>query len=120
MGRIVHADNSEFFRKLMKTFLSELGHDAGSFAGGKDAAASVKAGKADCVITGLQLADMSGEEFIKRLAGVPQKVPVVVVTSSNDEVQHKRLGALGVKAVIQKSGDWKGELSNHLSNMGNW
>ena len=118
MSRIVHVDNSEFFRKLMKTFLSELGHEAESFAGGKDAAAAVKAGKIDCAITSMQLADMSGEEFIKRLADSPQAVPVMVVTSSNDEAQHKRLGALGVKAIIQKSGDWKGELGIQLANIG--
>ena len=118
MGHIVHVDNSEFFRKLMKTFLSELGHDAESFSRGKDAVAVVKAGKADCVITGMQLEDMSGEEFVKRLVDSPHAVPVVVVTSSTDEAKYKRLNALGVKVIIQKSGDWKGELSRQLANMG--
>ena len=115
MSRIVHVDNSEFFRKLMKTFLSELGHESENFSRGEDAVNKVKAGKADWVITGLSLADMGGEEFIKRLAVSAQLVPVIVVTSSDEEAQHKRLDALGVKAVIQKSGDWKDTLAQQLA-----
>ena len=110
MKHIIHTDNSEFFRKLMKTFLSELGRESENFDRGEDAIASVKEGNAYCVITGLALADMTGEEFIKRLKVLPQTLPIIVVTSSDDEIQAKRLHALGVKAIIKKSGDWQKEL----------
>ena len=76
--------------------------------------AAVRAGKANCVITGLSLADMSGEEFIKRLTVSNQALSVIVVSSSADENHIARLKALKVKAVIQKSGDWKEELNNIL------
>ena len=115
MSRIVHVDNSEFFRKLMKAFLSELGHESENFPRGEDIVNRVKAGKADWVITGMTLADMSGEELIKRLAVSAQSIPVIVVTSSDEEAQHKRLDALGVRAVIQKSGDWKDILAQELA-----
>ena len=110
MKHIIHVDNSEFFRKLMKTFLSELGLESESFERGEDAMNAVKAGKANCVITGLSLADMSGEEFIKRLTVSNQALSVLVVTSSDGEAHTARLNALKVKAIIHKSGDWKGEL----------
>jgi len=116
MSHIVHADNSEFFRKLMKTFLVELGHESENFARGEDAVSAVKAGRTDWVITGMSLADMGGEEFIKRLAVSEVSAPVIVVTSSDEKTQHTRLNALGVKAIIQKSGDWKTELADHLMN----
>ena len=115
MSRIVHVDNSEFFRKLMKTFLSELGHESMSLARGEDAVSEVKAGSADWVITGMSLADMGGEEFIKRLAVSDRSAPVIVVTSSDEKTQYKRLNALGVKAIIQKSGDWKSDLAEILT-----
>ena len=115
MSRIVHADNSEFFRKLMKTFLMELGHESESFARGEAVVDEVKEVNIDIVITGMSLADMSGEELIKRLAVSAQALPVIVVTSSDEVKQHKRLEALGVKAVIQKSGDWKSELAQQLA-----
>ena len=110
MKHIIHVDNSEFFRKQVKTFLSESGHYSESYASGEEAMKAVEAGKVNCVITGLILSDMSGEELMKRLAVSPKTVVKIVVTSSTDEAQHKRLEALGVKAIIQKSGDWKSEL----------
>jgi len=114
MSSIIHVDNSEFFRKQMKTFLSEIGLDPQSFACGEDAINAVKTGKATTIITGLELSDMTGEEFIKRLAVIPGSVPVIVVTSNNKEVREKRLVALGAMAIIGKSGDWKGELGKIL------
>jgi len=110
MKHIIHVDNSDFFRKQLKTFLSETGHYSESFASGEEAMKAVNAGKVNCVITGLSLADMSGEEFLKRLAVSSSTVVKIVVTSTNNEAQYKRLEALGVKAIIQKSSDWKSEL----------
>ncbi|MCL1837095.1 MAG: response regulator [Treponema sp.] len=115
MSHIVHVDNSEFFRKLMKTFLSELGHESESFAKGEEAIAAVKAGRAEWVISGMSLADMSGEEFIKRLMVSDKSAPVIVVTSADDETQLKRIKALGVKAAMQKSADWKSDLAEILT-----
>ena len=114
MKHIIHVDNSEFFRKQVKTFLTEKGIDSESFAGGEDAMKAVNEGKVNCVVTGLSLADMTGEEFVKRLAVSSATVVKIVVTSSTDETQYKRLKALGVKTIIQKSGDWKSELGKVL------
>ena len=114
MKHIIHADNSDFFRKLMKTFMSEKGLECESFEKGEDAVNAVAEGRATFVITGLSLADMSGEEFLKRLMTLPQKTPVIVVTSSDESGKHKRLNALGAKSIILKSGDWKAELTKIL------
>jgi len=114
MKHVIHVDNSEFFRKLMKTFMAEKGLELESFEKGEDAVSAVAGGRAAFVITGLSLADMSGEEFLKRLMTLPQKTPIVVVTSSDETVKHKRLEALGVKAIILKSDDWKAELERIL------
>ena len=114
MKHIIHVDNSEFFRKLMKSFLAEKGLECESFDKGEDAVNAVAGDKATFVITGLSLADMSGEEFLKRLITLPHKTPVIVVTSSSEAEKHKRLEALGVKAVILKTDDWKTELKKLL------
>jgi two-component system cell cycle response regulator len=114
MAKIIHVDNSEFFRKLMKTFLSELGLESESFDRGNDALNAVSTGEVSFVITGLALADMSGEELIKRIVASPRPVPVIAVTSNDESSQAKRLSALGVKANILKSGNWKDELRNIL------
>ena len=115
MSQILHVDNSDFFRKLMKAFLSGCGYQSENFARGGDTLAAAESGSVICVIAGLALSDMSGEEFIKRLAVTVPAVPVIVVTSENDEAQHHRLMALGVKAIIQKSADWKEQLGEQLA-----
>ena len=115
MRHIVHVDNSEFFRKLMKTYLSEVGLECESFERGEDAVNAVKGDRVSFIITGLELADMGGEELIKRLTVLPRKTPVLVVTSKEEAVQSKRLEALGVRATILKSGNWKEELGKLLN-----
>ena len=115
MKHVIHVDNSEFFRKLMRSFLSEKGLECESLDKGEDAVNAVADGRAAFVIAGTSLADMSGEEFLKRLMTLPQKVPVIVVTSNNNDVKHRKLEALGVKAIILKSGEWKQELQKRLN-----
>jgi len=116
MRRIVHVDNSKFFRKLMNIFLSELGLICDGFDLGEDALTAVMTGDVSCVITGLELPDMSGEKLISRIiAFAPNALTIIVVTSSaNDEERVKALEALGVKATIQKAGDWKEKLREHF------
>ena len=111
MKHIIHVDNSEFFRKQVKTFLSETGHYSEGYSRGEDAMKAVESGKVNCVIMGLHLSDMTGEELIKRLLAYPKHVVIIVVTASHNEKLLKRLESLGVKTIIQKSGDWKSELT---------
>ncbi|MCL2181097.1 MAG: response regulator [Treponema sp.] len=114
MNHVIHVDNSDFFRKLMKTFMAEKGLELESFEKGEDAIEAVAGGRAAFIITGLSLADMTGEELLKRLMTLPQKTPVIVVTSSDEAVNNKRLEALGAKAIILKSDNWKAELEKIL------
>ena len=67
------------------------------------------------MITGLELFDMSGEEFIKRLFFAPSPVSVIAVTSSSNEERNKYLESLGVMAIVQKSGSWKEDLRSILT-----
>ena len=115
MSNIIHVDNSGFFRKMMKTFLLEIGLESESYSRGEDALDIVATGRVSCVITGLELVDMSGEELIKRLFFAPQPVSIIVVSSNSDETRNKYLEALGVMAIIQKTGTWKEDLRKILT-----
>jgi DNA-binding response OmpR family regulator len=116
MRYIVHVDNSKFFRKLMKVFLSEIGLVSEGYDLGEEALNAVMSGDVSCVITGLELPDMSGETLISRLIAVaPSAMTIIVVTSSaHDEERVKALESMGVKATIQKAGDWKEKLREHF------
>ena len=114
MIRIVHVDNSKFFRKLMKIFLSELGMQSEGFDRGEDAINAVKNGGISCVITGLELPDMTGERLIEEIIATGRSLTIIAVTASGDEERVRNLETMGVKATIQKAGDWKEKLREYL------
>ena len=111
---VVHVDNSKFFQKVMKVFLAELGIQSDSFERGEDVLDVVESHKVSCVITGLELADMSGENLIKKLMFASYGMTIIAVTSSDDDVRAQRLAELGVKATIQKGGNWKEKLREYF------
>ena len=111
---VVHADNSRFFRKVIKIFLGELGIDSDSYDCGEDVLDAVSNRKVSCVITGLELADMKGEELIKQLILSGHSMTIIAVTSSINEIRIRYLEDLGVKATIQKGGNWKEKLREYF------
>jgi len=111
---VVHADNSAFFRKVMNHFLAELGIESKGFERGEDVLDAVEARKVSCVITGLELLDMSGEDLIKRLLFASYSMTIIAVTGDASEERAQRLSELGIKATIQKGGDWKEKLREYF------
>jgi two-component system cell cycle response regulator len=111
---IVHIDNSDFFRKVMKKFLTGAGFDVEGFDNAEDAAMAVSGGQASMVISGLAFAGMKAEDFIRRTrenyAG-----PIVVISSSLDSRTAASLKTLGVKAAFDKSGPWQEALKAELA-----
>jgi len=114
MGHIIHVDNSRFFRKAMKFFLAELGLESVDFERGADAVTAIAGGRVSCLITGLELPDMKGEELIGQLDLSGRPMTVIAVTSSRDGDRIRHLETLGVKATIQKGGDWKEKLREYF------
>jgi len=111
---VIHADNSTFFRKVIKVFLAELGIDSDSFDKGDDVLNEVGNRKVSCVITGLELADMTGEELIRQLIYSGHSMTIIAVTSSLNEDRIASLEQMGVKATIQKGGNWKEKLREYF------
>ena len=111
---VIHVDNSGFFRKVMKVFLTELGIDSDNFDRGEDVLNAVSNRKISCVITGLELADMSGEELIRQLLFSGHSMTIIAVTGSADDERSQRLADMGVKATIQKGGNWKEKLREYF------
>lgn len=98
----------------MKIFLAELGLESEDFDRGEDVLDVVEARKVTCVITGLELADMRGEELIRQLTFTAHPMTIIAVTSTGDEVRIRRLEEMGVKATIQKGGNWKEKLREYF------
>jgi FixJ family two-component response regulator len=111
---VIHADNSGFFRKVMQVFLSELGLESKGYERGEDVLDAVEARKVSCVITGLELMDMRGEDLIKKPLFSSNSMTIIAVTSSHSEERPQLLAEHGVKATIQKGGDWKEKLREYF------
>jgi DNA-binding NtrC family response regulator len=116
MKKIIHADNSDFFRKLMKSFLEAEGFEVESFENAQEANMAIAGGLGDMIIIGLTFSDIEGEKFLKKtiesFAG-----PVIVVSSSVDGKRAKKLIDIGAKAVINKADTWKEKLKLYLSSL---
>jgi FixJ family two-component response regulator len=111
---VVHVDNSAFFRKVMKIFLNELGIESEGYDRGEDVLDAVGTRKVSCVITGLELVDMSGEELIRQLLYAGHSMTIIAVTSSSNDERTQTLTELGVKGTIQKGGNWKEKLREYF------
>ncbi len=116
--KIIHADNSDFFRKLVKTFLSEEGYVTENTDSGAETLAHVEDGSASAIIMGMALKDMSSEELIKNILLFPKKVPVIILTSNDDESEKEKFLRIGFTAYISKAGNWQEELLEALSHSG--
>jgi two-component system cell cycle response regulator len=113
MKRIIHVDNSDFFRKQMSAFLASEGFETEGFASAKEAEMVIAGGSADIVIMGLTFADTDSESLIQRtiesFAG-----PIIVVSSSINKEKEEKLIAQGVRAAVSKSDSWQDNLRPHL------
>ena len=116
MKKIIHVDNSDFFLKLMGTFLQKEGFEVESFQSAQEAIIAISGGGVDMVIMGLTFADMEGEEFLNKIvesyAGT-----VIVVSASLDKENEKKLLAIGARAAINKSGPWQDSLKPYLKKL---
>jgi DNA-binding NarL/FixJ family response regulator len=95
---------------MMKVFLSELGLESEEFERGEDALDAALSEKVSCMITGLELPDMSGEELIRRVTISAPPMTIIAVTGSYNDDRIYRLNGMGVRGIIQKGGDWKEKL----------
>ena len=112
--QVIHVDNSRFFRKVMRVFLSELNVQSEDFECGENVLDVIGTRKVSCVITGLELQDMSGEELIRQLLFSGHSMTIIAVTGNDNDERIKNLQDMGVKAIIQKGGNWKEKLREYF------
>ncbi|MDR2534605.1 MAG: response regulator [Treponema sp.] len=110
MQKIIHVDNSAFFRKVVKNFLTERGFLIENYSQGGDALDLICCGQVSLVLTGLSFSDMDGEVFIQKALEYVPELPIIAITSTQDQELEERLYDLGIKGRVLKSGAWKEQL----------
>jgi len=113
MRKIIHVDNSVFFRKQVKIFLESEGFKVESFGTAQEATIAIVGGLPDMIIMGLAFSDAEGEEFLAR-AVESFDGPIIVLSSTSDERKAEKLISLGAHALVNKSASWKDELKPYL------
>jgi len=104
MKKILHVDNSSFVRKIIKNIVIEKGLLFQEAGAASEAMEILKNEEIDLIITGLELSDSSGEQFIRDLKkSTHSRVPVIAVTSNNSLESREELFDLGVVDYILKS-----------------
>ncbi|MDR2808145.1 MAG: response regulator [Spirochaetaceae bacterium] len=113
--QVIHLDNSEFFRRLMRFFLIKKGVESKSFEEANQALDIIKNDKNVIVIAGTYFAGMSLIDFVKEIRALPYYVPILILTSGTaSEDQHDLIQNIDVDAYIEKTGSWETSTAFYL------
>ncbi len=83
--RILVIDDEPPIRKLLRTGLTTQGYDVVDATNGKTALAALALETPDLVILDLGLPDIEGHELLRRIRSMYESVPIVVLSSRDDE-----------------------------------
>ena len=103
MINILHVERGSFFRKVIKDIAIRSGLIHFESESAEEAFGILKENNIDLIITGLELADSSGEEFIEKLRRTQfNEIPVMVISSSDSMETYEKMFSLGVVDFIHK------------------
>jgi len=103
MINILHVERGSFFRKVIKDIAAQSGLIHFEADSAEAALEILKEESVDLIITGLELADLSGEEFIEQLRRTQfNEIPVMVISSSDSLEDYEKMFKLGVVDFIHK------------------
>ncbi len=98
-------DDEESVCKGLERLLRSAGFTAKTFLNGADFLRSLKTGRPDCVVLDLSMMPMNGFAVLDRLALLPVKLPVIVITGDDREETYERAMENGIVAYLRKPVD---------------
>ena len=104
---ILVVDDSGTARMIIKQCLAIIGLKDKKYleaSNGRDAVEVLKQSSVDLVVTDLNMPVMDGEALLLEIKGSTdwKKIPVIVITSTSNDVREKTLREVGAEAVISK------------------
>lgn len=104
VGTILIVEDSPSELELMSHYLQESGYKVVKANGAKEAIEKIKTEEPNVVITDLVMPGMSGFELCRYLKKNPdtQKVPIVVCSSKNQEIDRLWAMRQGAQAYVTK------------------
>jgi two-component system chemotaxis response regulator CheY len=97
-------DDSSTMRKIVNLAFTGAGHTVIEAEHGKDALAKLAIGPVDGIVLDINMPEMNGLEFLKARQGNPAiaKIPVIVLTTQDEEGMKKEAMSLGANAFLGK------------------
>lgn len=100
---ILHLEYSAFFRKMVKEMILESGHSPVDSKYGSDVFKILAQTDVALIITGFELADMTGEELVQQMRNSRYSdIPIVIITSLETSEVKERLKGLRIDDCILK------------------
>ena len=101
---ILVVDDNDRLAALVEKYLRKEGFRTAVASTGIAALSQLAAQPADLLLLSLQLPDMSGEQFLSRLAGRNQAVPYIVLAEHGDEKRAAKLLGRGALDYLMRDG----------------
>jgi len=95
-------DDCEAVRESLADLLQVIGLSCRLFDGAASFLADFAPGRFDCLITDVRMPGLSGVELCERLNAVGSLMPIIIITSSDDERERIRALEVGVLAWLTK------------------
>lgn len=101
-GTIAILDDDPAVRKSLSRLFRIANYETRTFASAADFLGSIAQSLPRCVLLDLQLGDMSGIEVLQQLQNLQDHLPVVVITSNDEQRIHDQCMALGAEHYFRK------------------
>lgn len=101
-ANILVAEDNDFVRMQIVTYLKEAGHNVLEAIDGTAAMVVMKQEEIDIAIVDMRMEPVGGFEFIRSIRGLDLKTPVILVTGDNSPDILAKAGEWGVGAVLIK------------------
>lgn len=95
-------DDDRIMREALASLVEVLGYEARAFESAEGFLAAHEAGSFGCLITDVRMPGMDGLKLQQGLRKLDPGLPVVFVTSYDDEATRRRATRAGARAVLSK------------------
>ncbi len=107
MFNILVVDDSETMRAAIRKVVGMSGVPVGEFheaGNGKEAMAVMEDAWVDVILTDINMPEMNGIEFLRRIKGdeVYSNIPVIIITTESSQARMEEAEALGASGYVKK------------------
>ncbi|MCK5674021.1 MAG: response regulator, partial [Spirochaetales bacterium] len=118
MEKVLQLESGNLFRTIVKKIIEPRGYEVIATDVSATAFSILEENKISLIITGNELVDMSGEEFIQILSKSEfSNIPVIVLTSTDSLDLRTKLFSLGIVDYILKKDVNTTKLENYFDSL---